>query len=120
MALEEILNDLKNSIKFKEQTSTGDIVLIGMNPGLLYGSVLETKPNIKKDWWDVHFKLLVIPPIDITWILRTPQMNGEIFTINGDEQFFIAIDIAAPEQATNNPAGRRTLSIVKKDGEDGR
>jgi hypothetical protein len=119
MPLEEILAELKKKIIFKENTAVGDIVLVGMKPGLFYGLVLDIKPDVKKNWWDVTFKLLVIPPVDITWILRTPQMNGEIFTINGEEHFMLSVDRGIQMQATQKPGARPKLSIVKQDENDG-
>lgn len=117
MPLEELLAELKNNIMCKEKTVVGDVVLVGMKPGLFYGVVLDIKPDIKKDWWNVNFKLLVVPPADITWILRTPQMNGEIFTIGGEEHFMIALDMGLQRQTVKKPGARSVLSIVKQDSE---
>ncbi|MCX5895389.1 MAG: hypothetical protein NTZ51_06130 [Proteobacteria bacterium] len=113
MQLDQILKELKQKISVKAETGVGDIVLVGMKPGLFYGVVQDIKSNIKKDWWDVHFKLLVIPPVDITWILRTPQMNGEIFTINGEEHFMIAVDIRPPVQLPKKGGKKPVLTLIK-------
>ena len=118
MQLEQILAELKKVIKFKETTAVGDIILIGMQKGLSYGIVLDINPNVKREWWDVHFKLLVIPPVELTWILRTPQMCGEIFTMNGEEQFMIAVEMDIPEKVQKKTGGRPALSIVKKPKKD--
>jgi hypothetical protein len=115
MALIEILTELRKKIAFKENTTAGDVVLVGMKPGLFYGVVLDITPDVKKDWWDVKFKLLVIPPADITWILRTPQMNGEIFTIGGEEHFMISIDTGRQPLPIKKTGPRPKLSIVKQD-----
>ena len=119
MPLEELLAELRNKITFKEKTAVGDVVLVGMKPGLFYGVALEIKPDVKKDWWNISFKLLVIPPVDITWILRTPQMNGELFTIGGEEHFMIAIDMGLQKQPLNKREARPVLSIVKQDDDNG-
>jgi hypothetical protein len=114
MALREMLTELRKKIAFKENTTTGDVVLVGMKPGLFYGVVLDITPDVKRDWWDVTFKLLVIPPADITWILRAPQMNGEIFTMGGEEHFMISIDTARHHLPANKTGVRPKLSIVKQ------
>ena len=119
MTLEEMLAELRKKITFKENTAAGDVVLVGMKPGLFYGVVLDIKPNVKKEWWDVSFKLLVMPPVDITWILRTPQMNGELFTIGGEEHFMIAIDMGLQKQPLKKRGTRPVLSIVKQDDDNG-
>jgi len=115
MALEEVLRELRKKVAFKEKTAAGDIVLVGMKPGLFYGVVLDISPDVKKNWWDVKFKLLVIPPADITWILRTPQMNGEIFTIGGEEHFMISVDTGQHPLPEKKTGPRPKLSIVKQD-----
>jgi hypothetical protein len=119
MTLEEMLAELRKNITFKDKTAAGDVVLVGMKPGLFYGVVLDIKPNVKKEWWDVSFKLLVMPPVDITWILRTPQMNGELFTIGGEDHFMIAIDMGLQKQPLKKTGARPVLSIVKKDDDNG-
>jgi hypothetical protein len=119
MTLEEMLAELRKKITFKESTAAGDVVLVGMKPGLFYGVVLDIKPNVKKEWWDVSFKLLVMPPVDITWILRTPQMNGELFTIGGEEHFMIAIDMGLQKPPLKKRGTRPVLSIVKQDDDNG-
>jgi hypothetical protein len=117
MPLEELLSELRNKIAFKGKTSVGDIVLVGMKPGLFFGVVLDIKPDIKKNWWNVNFKLLVIPPADVTWILRAPQMNGDIFTIGGEEHFMISLDMGLQRQTVKRLGARPVLSIVKQDAE---
>ena len=114
MPLIQIFNELKKTIPFKETTAEGDIILVGIKQGLSYGIVLDIKPNVKPEWWDVHFKLLVIPPVNLTWILRTPQMCGEIFTMNGDEHFMIAVVIDIPKNPLQKQGRRAALSLVKR------
>ncbi len=114
MPLEQILTELKKVIKFKDTTAEGDVILVGMKQGLSYGVVLDIKPNVKREWWDIHFKLLVIPPVNLTWILRTPQMCGEIFTMNNEEHFMIALEMEPLQKPLPKPGGRAALSIVRK------
>jgi len=118
MPLIQIFNELKKTIPFKETTAEGDIILVGMKQGLSYGVILEINPNVKREWWDVQFKLLVIPPVNLTWILRTPQMCGEIFTMNSEEHFMIAVEMGIPPKPLQKPGGRTALSLVKKTKKD--
>ena len=121
MELQTILQTLREHVPFKTTTGAGDIILVGMPSGLFYGVVQSIEPNIKKNWYNLNFKLLVVPPADMTWILRIPQMTGEIFTINGENHFVIAVDVAcaqkpAEEQqpATKRPEPRR-LTLIKNE-----
>ncbi len=114
MSLVQILAELKKSMSFKDTTAAGDIVLVGMKEGLLYGVVLDIIPNVKPEWWDVTFKLLIVPPVNLTWILRTPQMCGEIFTINGAEHFMIAMEIGQPKIPRPSTGKRPALSLIKR------
>lgn len=126
MELDKILHTLKDHMRFKPVTEPDDIVLVGMPSGLFYGVVQSMERNIKKDWYNLSFKLLVIPPADITWILRVPQMSGELFTINGENHFVIAVDTGRIGQTTEDTKPKveqpkskgRRLSLVKQDFED--
>ncbi len=105
MKLDEVLENLKKNIKFKDGTNIGDTILIGMKSGLFFGIVQDIESNVKKGWRDISFKLLVMPPIDVTWTLRTSQMTGEIFTMDSEEQFVIAIDT---QRKKERPQKKRT------------
>lgn len=121
MEMSNILATLRTHMPFKPDTREGDIILVGMPTGLFYGIVQAIEPNIKKNWYNLSFKLLVVPPVDITWILRVPQMNGEIFTINGQEHFVIALDTRpgekrpGEEQPPKPHRPVRRLTLVKQD-----
>ena len=86
---------MKNLIRFKDTTDIGDIVLIvAENPQMLsYGLVTDLiRDETKRDeWWHVTLQILAIPPQETTWILRTPQMTGEVFTMNGEKRFVKAV-----------------------------
>ena len=93
MALDKKLESIKKYISLKNDTDTGDIILVGMPGGIYYGTVQDIKQDIKKNWYIVRFTLLVLPPVECSWKLRLPQMCGEIFTINGDEHFMAAVKL---------------------------
>jgi hypothetical protein len=121
MDISKVLQTVRSYMQVKPATAPGDIVLVGMPSGVFYGMVESIAPDGKKNWYQVKFKLLILPPVEVTWILRVPQMSGDIFTINGEEHFMVAVDIlaAAPtreKNAVNESSGRsarRTLSLVK-------
>jgi len=121
MDISKVLQTVRSYMQVKPTTAPGDIVLVGMPSGVFYGMVDSIEPDGKKNWYQVKFKLLILPPVEITWILRIPQMSGDMFTINGAEHFLVAVDVLADapsreENAVNEGSGRparRTLSLVK-------
>jgi len=102
MALKETLEEIKNHISFKKDTFVGDIVIVGMPAGISYAIVRDIKPDHKKDWYNIEFSLLMLPPVELTWTLRQPQMSGEIFTIDGDEHFMVAVDFTTDQSAVSS------------------
>ena len=114
--MEELLAELQKIIRFKDTTDTGDIVLIVADkPKILsYALVtgIERDTSKRDEWWQVTMQLLAVPPQQITWILRTPQMTGmEIFTMNGEKRFVKAVmfnEKAAP------PSRKKAIPPKKK------
>ncbi len=97
--MEKLIEELKNIIHFKETKEVGDIVLIvAKEPHLLVYAHINSieRDNSKADeWWHIDLCVLSIPPQNMTWTLRTPQMTGqEVFTMGGEERFFKAIDFS--------------------------
>ena len=95
--MEKLINELKEVIQFKDTTEPGDIVLIvAKEPELLVYAFVQsiTRDDSRKDeWWNIDLSVLSIPPQNMTWTLRTPQMTGmEIFTMGGEERFFKAVN----------------------------
>ncbi len=78
----------------------------------------------KKTGINLSLNFLILPPVEITWILRIPQMSGDIFTINGAEHFVVAVDVLAgaptrEKNAVNEGSGRpvrRKLALIKGGG----
>jgi len=95
MSLSEKLSEIKHHISLKKDTNTGDIVLVGTPGGFYYAVVRDIRPDTKKNWFAVAFTALVLPPVDLTWKLRYPQMCGELFTINGEEHCMAAVAFGA-------------------------
>ena len=119
MELQKLLDSLKKKMNFKSGTAPGDIILVGMQSGLFYGLVQSIDRNIKKNWYDFSFTLLGIPPVDLTWILRIPQFNGEVFTINDEEHFIIAVDTGSGKsKSSKKKTHAPRLVLVKNPPED--
>ena len=102
MNLEQLIEELKKVIQFKESTEPGDLVLVLLeNPQIAhYGkiSAIERAFSKRDEWWHVTFYLLTIPPQKVVWTLRTEQFTGrEIFTMGGEKRFMQAIRIGEPE-----------------------
>jgi hypothetical protein len=116
----DMLNNLKKVMRFKSGTGPGDCILVGTPSGLFFGLVRAIEPNQKKNWYNLRFTMLAIFLADITWILRPPQMNGEIFTINDKEHFVIGVDTnPAPNSPdvsdpSAKPRSRAHLHLAKK------
>jgi hypothetical protein len=102
MTVEKALQDIKKNIPLKKDTNIGDIALVGTPDGIFYASVREIKQDFKKKWFNVRFTMLVLPPVELTWTLRQPQMCGELFTINNDDHFMIAVDLESESEPTEN------------------
>lgn len=97
--MEKLVSELKAIINFKDTTEPGDIVLIAAKePQMLifaYVVELERDKNHRDEWWNVELSVLAIPPQQMTWTLRTPQLTGmEIFTMGGEERFVKAVDFS--------------------------
>ena len=116
MELINVLDTLKEQINFKKTTSPGDIILVCMPGGISYGLVHSIENDAKKNWYNLTFTLLTVPPLKVTWTLRIPQMCGEIFTINDQEHCVIAVDINSmkEEEKVEKPQ-KRSLTLIKNE-----
>ncbi len=99
--MEQMVEELKKVVKFKETTDVGDLVLIVTETpkACLYGLVqgFERDPQKRDEWWRITLQILTVPPQEVTWILRREQFTGqEIFTMGGDKRFLKAVDLGGP------------------------
>ena len=97
MDVAKILQAVRGYMRIKEATAPGDIILIGMPSGVFYGLVDSIEPDMKKNWYEMKFKLLILPPVELSWKLRIPQMSGELFTINGEQHFVLPVELRESE-----------------------
>lgn len=99
--MEKLIAELKQAMHFKDTTDIGDLVLIvAKEPqvSVSYALVTEIERDTsrKNEWWHVSLSLLSIPPQEMVWTLRTPQLTGmEVFTMGGEERFIKAVDFGA-------------------------
>ena len=105
--MEKLIAELKQMVRFKDSTDIGDLVLIVAKEPQISASYalvtdIERDTSRKNEWWHISLTLLSIPPQEIIWTLRTPQLTGmEVFTMGGEERFVKAVDIGSiPLQPT--------------------
>ncbi len=112
--MEKLISELSRVVKFKDSTEIGDLILIvAKEPQIMVSYALVTDitrdTSRKNEWWHVTLILLSIPPQEMTWTLRMPQLTGlEVFTMGGEERFIKAVDLGAlalpPTAAADSPA----------------
>lgn len=105
--MEKLIAELKQMVRFKDSTDIGDLVLIVAKEPQISASYalvtdIERDTSRKNEWWHISLTLLSIPPQEMIWTLRTPQLTGmEVFTMGGEERFVKAVDIGSiPLQPT--------------------
>ena len=122
--MEQIVEELKKIVSFKDQTDCGDIVLIVTENPQAYVYALargfERDVTRRDEWWHVSLQLLTVPVQNVTWTLRPEQFTGqEIFTMGGDKRFIKAVDLGEapgfPGQGNkkDDPGKRPSLKVVK-------
>ncbi|MFP3928025.1 MAG: hypothetical protein ACLFUE_05115 [Desulfobacteraceae bacterium] len=73
-----------SSSRDTQSNTEGDVVLIYyQEEPSVYARIEMIEPDIKKDWYQVTFLMLTLPPQEVTWILREEYFNGEPFTMGG-------------------------------------
>lgn len=68
------------------ETASGDVVLVHHkgNP-MTYARVEKIEADEKPGWWHLTLTLLTMPTTKVTWILRDNYIDGDVFTMGGDE-----------------------------------
>jgi len=99
--MENLVEELKKVLRFKEETEAGDIVLVAIDTprSLLYARIrgFESDDSRKDEWWHVSMQLLTVPLQEVVWTMRREQFTGqEIFTMGGDKRFTQAVDLDVP------------------------
>lgn len=84
-------------------TTEQDLVLIYFqNEPMSFARVESIEPDVKPDWFHVTLLLLQVPVQVVTWILRSAYINGETFTMNGNEMRIERVE-APPMVAAEAP-----------------
>ena len=66
-------------------TQEGDLILVYMEGKPAFFARIEAiEADVKPHWFQVKMLVLQVPLMVITWILRTPYINGEEFTMGGN------------------------------------
>ncbi|MFH1489070.1 MAG: hypothetical protein ABII06_09210 [Pseudomonadota bacterium] len=64
----------------------GDVILIYyQDKPAGFARIEHIGPDVKKDWYRITLLLLTIPAQKVTWILREEYINGEEFTMGGQQ-----------------------------------
>jgi hypothetical protein len=104
----------------------GDVVLIYHNEEpAFFAQVQDISPDHKPDWYQVRLLVLQVPLTEVTWILREEYVNGEMFTMDGDNirmenvtgRRGEALDRRPPEEASTDketPTGGRVISLFDR------
>ncbi len=119
--MEQLVQELKKVLAFKNTTDTGDIVLVAAKDPemLVYARVgeIERDETRHDEWWHVSLHLLSLPIQSVVWTLREPQFTGEeIFTMGGNPHFIKAIKFAeelTTDSSTVSPSGKKEATIKK-------
>ena len=100
----------------------GDLVLIYYkDEPEVYARIERIEADIKKDWYQVTFLLLTIPRQKITWILREEYINGQVFTMGGNNRRIEKIERLPfedetgdqePEKSAGSKKGKKPAKIV--------
>ena len=123
--MENLVEELRKAVIFKNSTEIGDIVLIAIDSprSLLYARVkdFERDDSRREEWWHLSLQLLTVPPQEVKWTLRRAQFTGqEIFTMGGDKRFIQAVDLNGlqPDVPGDTPGdkekkGKPKLQLLK-------
>jgi len=125
--MENLVEELRKAVVFKETTEPGDIVLVAIDTprSLIYARVRDITVDTSRrdEWWNLSLQLLTVPPQEVVWTLRSEQFTGmEIFTMGGDKRFIQAVDLdggptgpSADNDDDDQPngKGRPRLQVVK-------
>lgn len=81
----------------KGMTQEGDLVLVYMegNPAF-FARIEAITPDVKPEWFQVKMLVLQVPVMIVTWILRTPYIDGEEFTMGGNH--IRMVRVVSPEE----------------------
>ena len=117
--MEKLVKELERLVPFKDTTDIGDLVLIvAKEPQMLVYALITDivrDTSRKAEWWHLSLTFLTVPPQEVTWTLRTPQMTGmEIFTMGGEERFVKAVNMTPSLSQQDDAQGEPPVKNVEK------
>ncbi len=90
-----------------------DVILVSLaEQPAFFARVEEILPDRKKGWLQLRFRVLTVPPQELTWILEPAQIDGEPFTMGGTPVRMERLPDPAPQAppppdpAPPGPAGK--------------
>lgn len=98
----------------------GDLVLVYMgNSPAFFARIEAIVPDIKPEWYQVKLLVLQVPLLVITWILRRPYIDGEIFTMGGKTMHLEQVVSPEEEKAREEEPAAVTPSEGSEKAEEG-
>ncbi|MBI9074707.1 MAG: hypothetical protein JEZ02_04775 [Desulfatibacillum sp.] len=93
-------------------TSIGDLVLVHHEgKPAFYARIEDITADHKPGWYHVLMLTLMVPSSEFSWILREEYINGDIFTMGGDEMRLEKVD---PPKALRPQGTGQELQEEKK------
>ena len=100
-------------------TTEKDLVLIHFeDTPLVFARVERIVPDAKPDWYHVTLLMLQVPLQTVTWILRDVYINGETFTMNGNNMRLEKVEAPAGEgedrsaESQEDHGGRSASKVI--------
>lgn len=82
-----------------------DVILVHVqDQPAFYARAEEILPDVKKGWLQLRFRVLTVPPQELTWILEPAQIDGEPFTMGGTPIRIERLPDPAPTPANEDEA----------------
>ena len=112
MEFEELIGEMSQVVKYKEFLEVKDVILVIKPDISFFGYVYKIEPDTKKDWWDIYFTTIMLPPQIFKWILKESYINGEVFTMEGIKTFVKPV-MFGEEEKPEPKIVKKHLSLIK-------
>ena len=115
----------ESGFKLKETTEINDIVIVLREIQLgesekkvlsFFALVIDITSDYKKGWYSFKYTPLIVPREECALLLREPQFEGEIFTVNDLKHQIFTVNlkesvIPIPEHVVNEDISNNTNII---------
>lgn len=103
--------DTKRVREWIDMATENDVVLIYFEEKPAgFARIEEILPDAKPNWYHVRLLLLQLPLQSVTWILRDAYINGETFTMNGNQmrlEMVVAPPVEDQDEAAPHNGGKK-------------